>query len=68
MLDEQQPAAGAQHAAQLAQRPRLIVDGAEHERRDRDVEAVVLERQILGRRAQELGVGPVLEDARSAGA
>jgi hypothetical protein len=43
MLDEQQLAAGTQHPAQLPQCPRLIVHPAQHQRRDRYVEGVVIE-------------------------
>ena len=64
VLHEEQAAARAQHAAQFAQRPWLVVDGAEHERRDRGVEAVVGERQVLGRRAQEARLRRVLGDPR----
>ena len=53
VLDKEQSAAGFQHAAELAERARLIVDGANHERRHGDVETVVLERQVLGWSAQE---------------
>ena len=47
------PAAGAQHPAQLAQRPGLVVDAAQDQRGHRHVEAVVVEGKVLGRRAQD---------------
>src|SRR5690348_14421181 len=56
MLDEQQSAAGPQYATQLPQGTRLIVDRAEHQRRYDDVKALVVERQILRRRAQQLRI------------
>jgi hypothetical protein len=59
VLDEQQPAARAQDATELAQGPGLVVDRAQHQRRDRDVEAFIFERQVLGRRAEELGLWPL---------
>ena len=49
MLDEKEPPAGAQHPAQLAQGPGLVVDPAQDQRRDRHVEGVVVEGEILGR-------------------
>ncbi len=57
MLDEEEPAAGPEHAAELPERPRLVVHAAEDERRDGGVERVVLERQVLGRRPQHGRVG-----------
>ena len=42
----------AQHPAQLAQGPWLVVDPAQDQRRDRHVEGVILEREVLGRGAQ----------------
>ena len=65
VLDEQQPATRPQDAPQLAQRARLIVDGAQHERRDRDVETVIVEREIFGWCAQERRVRRALEIRRS---
>ena len=49
---KQQLTARAQHSVQLAQRSRLVVDAAQHEGRDDDVEAGVLEGKVLGRSAQ----------------
>ena len=63
MLDEQQPAAGLQHAANLAECARLVLDAAEDERRDGDVELAVLERQLLRRRAHQLDGAGMLLDA-----
>ena len=54
VLDEQEPTAGFQHPPELGQRLGLVADGAQDERRDDDVEAVVRERQLLGRRSHEL--------------
>ena len=51
VLDEQQAAAWAQHPAQLPQRPGLVVDPAQDQRGHRHVEALVIEGQVLGRRA-----------------
>src|SRR5437588_6215811 len=48
VLKEQQPPARLQYPAELTRRTGLVIDGAEHERGDDHVEAVVLERQILG--------------------
>ena len=62
VLDEQQAAAGAQHPAQLPQRPGLIVDTAQDQRGHGHVEAVVVEGQVLGRRAQDRGVRAVRAD------
>jgi hypothetical protein len=53
MLDEQEASAGPEHPAQFAQRARLVVDCAQDEGGDDHVEAVVLEREILGGGAQE---------------
>ena len=47
MLDEQQLAAGTQHPAQLPQCPRLVVHPAQHQRRDRYVEGVVIARTVF---------------------
>ena len=44
VLEEAQLAAGAQHAAQLGQRGRLVGHAAQHEAGDRRVAAAVLER------------------------
>ena len=52
VLEEQEPPAGTQHPAQLAQGPGLVIDPAQDQRRDRHVEGVVLEREVLGRGAQ----------------
>jgi hypothetical protein len=60
VLHEQQASARAQHAPQLAKRARLVIDRAQHERRDRGVEAVVLEGKVFSRCAQHLGVGSLL--------
>src|SRR5207253_7852058 len=54
MLDEQQTATGTEYATDLAKGPGLVVDPAEHERRDDGVEAVVLERKVLGGSGQDL--------------
>ena len=54
MLEEQQPAAGDEHAPHLAQRAGEVVDRAERERRDGGVEARVGERQPLRRRGDDL--------------
>jgi hypothetical protein len=51
VLDEQQAAAGTQYPAQLPQRPGLVVDTAQDQRGHGHVEAVVVERQVLGGRA-----------------
>ena len=48
VLDEQQAPAGLEHPVEFAKRSRLVVDRAQDEGGDGDVEAVVLERQILG--------------------
>ena len=53
VLDEEEPAAGPEHTADLAQRARLVVDAAEHERRDDGVETRVLEGKVFGRCAQD---------------
>jgi hypothetical protein len=55
VLYEQQAAAGAQHPAQLPQRPGLVVDPAQDQRGHGHVEAVVVEGKVLGRRAQDPG-------------
>ena len=72
VLDEQQAAAGAQHPAQLPQRPGLVVDTAQDQRGDRHVEAVVVEGKVLGWRAQDPGgrallAGPALQAAQHRG-
>ena len=54
MLDEEQLPTWFQHPAQLAERPCLVGDGAEDECRDDRVELLVLEGQILSRRANQL--------------
>ena len=41
MLDEDERASGPEHAPGLAERLALVVDAAEHERRDHRVEAAV---------------------------
>jgi hypothetical protein len=51
VLDEQQAAAGTQYPAQLPQRPGLVVDTAQDQRGHGHVEAVVVEREVLGGRA-----------------
>src|SRR5437899_7481986 len=53
MLEKEQLAAGLEHAVSLLECPRRIVDGAEHERRDDEVEARVLEGEVLGGRAYD---------------
>jgi len=60
VLDEQKLAAGPQYPPQLPEGPGLIVDSAQDQGRDRHVEAVIVEREILGRRAQDTGGRPVL--------
>ena len=60
VLQEEQLPAGSQHAMDLAQRARLVVDAAQHECGDDGVEGIVLERQILGRRAQHPSLRDVL--------
>ena len=54
VLEEQQTAAGLEDSPDLADGACLVVDAAEHERRDNGVEAFVLERKILGGGAQDL--------------
>ena len=56
VLDEQQAAAGPQYPPEFPQRPGLVVDTAQDQRGHGDVEAVVVEGQVLGRRAQHPGV------------
>jgi hypothetical protein len=56
MLDEQELTTRPQHPAQLPQRPRLIVHAAQHQRRHGYIEVTVIERKILGRRAQDRDV------------
>jgi len=60
MLEEEELAARPQHAPQLGERLRLIVDAAENERRDRRVERAVVERQLLGGRPHERRLRRVL--------
>jgi hypothetical protein len=72
MLDEQELAARPQHPAQLPQRPRLIVHAAQHQRRHGHIERTVIERKILGWRAQDRDVpgvpaGLVLQAAQLRG-
>ena len=62
MLHEQEPPARTEHAAELAQRAGLVVDRAEHEGGDGDVEALVLERELLGGATDELRTRPLLID------
>jgi hypothetical protein len=62
VLDEQQAAAGTQHPAQLAQRPGLVVDPAQDQRGHGHVEGVIVEGEVLGRRAQHRGRRAVLAD------
>ena len=52
MLEEQQLPARLQHASQLRQRLRLVLNRAQHERRDDRVEAVRPKRQLFGEGAQ----------------
>ena len=54
VLEEQELTTGPEHSSQLAQRPRLVVHPAQHQRGHRDVERAVLERKVLGRGAQHL--------------
>jgi len=65
VLDEDQPAAGTEDPPELTQRPRLIIHSAEHERRDGDVERVVLEWEILDRRFD--GSGSVIVSDSTSG-
>jgi hypothetical protein len=62
VLDKQELAAGPQHPPQLPQRPGLIIDPAQDQRRDRRVEGVIVEREIFGRRAQDSGGRAMLTD------
>src|SRR6266508_1370817 len=62
VLVEAKLAAGAQDAAQLGQRARLVGDAAQHERRDGGVEALVRERTPVSD-----GVDNGHEDRRAAG-
>jgi len=62
VLEEEQLPAGPQDARGLAQRSRGIVRSAEHERADHGVEACVLERQVLGRRNDDLCGTAALRD------
>ncbi len=52
MLDEEQPALRFQDSAHLRQRARGVRDRAQDERADHVVEALVLERKLLGARAK----------------
>src|SRR5207253_4260153 len=62
VLDEQKATSGLQHATKLPQRPRLVVHRAKDEGRDGDVEALVLEGQVLGRRTEEERRGRALAE------
>src|SRR5262245_37068176 len=62
VLDEDQPAGGAEHPAWFSEGTRLVVDSAEHEGRYRNVEGIVVERQLLGRRLDDLCVRRLLLD------
>ena len=63
VLDEEQLPAGAQHPADLAQRPRLVADPAQHEGGHDGVKGAVLEREVFGGRPQNLGLGRLLAGA-----
>jgi hypothetical protein len=52
--EKQDLAVRPEHPAQFAQRPRLVVHPAQHQRGDHGIERAVLERQILGRSARHV--------------
>jgi hypothetical protein len=60
--EKQEPDARPEHPAQFAQRPRLVVHPAQHQRGDHGIERAVLERQILGRSAYQCAAGSLVAD------
>src|SRR5680860_1791983 len=60
VLEEEQLAAGLEDAGGLGQRGAWVWHGAQHQREDRRVEAVVLEGQLFGARFDQLDLGPAL--------
>jgi hypothetical protein len=67
VLDEYEPAAWFEDAANLAEGGRLVSHGSQHQRRDHGVEMRVGKRQLLSRRADDRrarGLGLLLELVR----